>query len=98
MTRTEAEEAVGPESKALFCDGFDNCILGIASRCGFEEDLIAYDYDKMIAQMVSQGMTQEEAVEFFEFNIIGAWLGKGTPIFVRTENVESEFKSGAFAC
>lgn len=85
MTRKEAEEAIGPESTALFCDGFDNCILGIASRYGFTEDLIAYDYDKMIAQMTSRNkMTKEDAVEFFEFNIIGAWVGEGTPIFVRT--------------
>ena len=26
-------------------------------------------------------MTEEEAVEFFEFNIIGAYVGESTPIF-----------------
>lgn len=85
MTREEAEIAVGEESKALFCDGFDDCILGVADRFGWSESLVVYDYNKMIAQMVEKdGMSEEEAVEFFDFNIIGAWMGDGTPIFVRT--------------
>tara|TARA_R100001086_G_C11757397_1_gene237114 strand:- start:607 stop:723 length:117 start_codon:yes stop_codon:yes gene_type:complete len=25
----------------------------------------------------------EEAVEYFEFNIIGAWVGETTPLFIR---------------
>jgi len=28
-------------------------------------------------------MTDEEAMEFFEFNVVGAWVGEETPIFVR---------------
>ena len=30
-------------------------------------------------------MTQEEANEFFEFNVVGAWVGEQTPIFVDFE-------------
>jgi len=28
------------------------------------------------------GMTEEEAIEYFEFNVTGAWVGEGTPAFV----------------
>jgi len=27
-------------------------------------------------------MTRETALEFYTFNIIGAWVGKQTPIFI----------------
>lgn len=67
---------------ALFMDGYDNAIIGIASRFGMN-DVACYDYDKVIAEMVSGGMTEEEADEFFQFNQIGAWLGENTPVFVR---------------
>ena len=32
-------------------------------------------------------MSHEEAVEYFEFNIVGAWIGDDTPCFIdrRTE-------------
>ena len=36
----------------------------------------------MIEKMISQdGMEYEEAIEFFDFNIKGAWMGEGTPCF-----------------
>ena len=33
-------------------------------------------------------MTYEEAVEYYEFNIVGAWLGEFTPVFITNyENI-----------
>lgn len=69
---------------ALKADGFDDAILGVASRCGMN-DLIAYDVSKIIQILMDRdGMTYEEAQEFFEFNIIGAYMGENTPIFITT--------------
>jgi len=66
---------------ALTMDGFDDCILGICKRFG-QEPIIAYDYDKVIEQLKTYGMTYDEAVEYFEFNQIGAWMGDHTPCFI----------------
>tara|TARA_R110000787_G_scaffold9962_1_gene34346 strand:- start:900 stop:1115 length:216 start_codon:yes stop_codon:yes gene_type:complete len=63
-------------------DGFDEAIIGIGSRCS-QPDIIAYDVKKCIEILMNQGMTDEEAVEYFEFNVVGAWVGEETPIFVR---------------
>ena len=30
-------------------------------------------------------MTEEEALEYFDYNVQGAWVGEGTPIFVYDE-------------
>lgn len=69
--------------EALFADGFDDCIIGVSMRCGGEA-LAAYDYDAVIDKLVKDSeMSYEEAVEYFEFNIAGAWVGDMTPIFIK---------------
>ena len=62
------------------CDGYDDCILGVMERFG-QEPILAYDKDKMLDKL-AQEMTPEEAEEWFDFNIIGAWVGDETPCFV----------------
>ena len=84
MTTTNATleliEEYNPE--ALKADGFDDAILGVASRCG-QNDIIAYDVNKIIQTLMERdGMDYEEAQEFFEFNIVGAYMGKNTPVFI----------------
>jgi hypothetical protein len=55
--------------------------MGIAERCS-QPALVVYDPEKMIDIMVKRdGMTEEEASEFFDFNILGAWVGPHTPLF-----------------
>jgi len=65
---------------ALFADGFDNAVIGIVERFGMREPIVLYDRTKVIA-ILMQHMSEEEAVEHFEFNIIGAWMGDNTPAF-----------------
>ena len=67
--------------KALKADGFDDAILGISTRIG-DESLLAYDYDKCI-KILQKDMSYEEAVEFMEFNVVGSYVGEGTPIFIK---------------
>ena len=65
----------------LKMDGFDDCVVGICERFGMEA-VLAYDRDKVIAKLMGEGMTEEDAEEFFEYNQIGAWMGERTPVFV----------------
>ena len=62
-------------------DSFDECIIGICLRYG-QEACVAYDYDMVIAENMAQGMTYEEAVDYFYYNQIGAYVGDHTPCFV----------------
>ena len=61
-------------------DRFDPAIIGIAHRFGMQP-IVAYDYRKVI-EVFAEDMEYEEAVEYFDFNVIGAWVGEGTPIFI----------------
>lgn len=65
----------------LFAEGYDDAIVGIAERDGV--DVVAYDADAIVAILRKRdGMTRDEAEEFFDYNIGGAFLGERTPIFV----------------
>jgi len=76
--------------KALKADGFDDCIIGICERYE-KNELLAYDKGKMIKKMMDRdGMTYEEAVEYFNFNILGANMGDGTPVYIDTDKEEIE--------
>jgi hypothetical protein len=66
----------------LLATGFDEAIIGRGSRCG-QPDVAVYDTEKIINILVKQGMSHEEAVEYFDFNIVGAWMGDQTPIFMQ---------------
>jgi hypothetical protein len=80
MTREEIAD-INPD--ALMCDGFDDAIIGMAERINLGP-VVAYDVDKMIDIMVQRdGMTHEEAIEFFDYNIIGSWMGEFTPVFIK---------------
>ena len=64
----------------LFADGFDDAIIGIAERIGMEP-VVAYDIHKII-EILARDMPEEDAVEYFEFNILGAHMGERTPVFI----------------
>lgn len=42
---------------------------------------VVYSADKII-EILSEEMTPEEAEEFYEYNILGAYMGEMTPIYV----------------
>jgi len=65
----------------LTADGFDDALIGVGERCGCP-DLAVYDANKCLEILVESGMDSEEALEYFEFNTLGAWVGDSTPIFV----------------
>jgi hypothetical protein len=83
MTVEDIKE-INPE--ALICDGFDDAIIGIAERINLNS-VIVYDVAKIISILIDRyGMTYDEAEEYYNYNILGAWLGDNTPIYVRTQN------------
>ena len=69
------------DKKLVVMTGYDDCILGIAR--GFNTpDVVAYSYEAVIKRNMQDGMTEEEAVEYFEYNQAGAYMGDRTPVFI----------------
>jgi hypothetical protein len=69
------------DAVAVKWEGCDEAIVGIASRCG-QYNLYVYDYDLLVHKFMGDDMTEEEAMEWVDYNIAGAWIGSGTPIIL----------------
>ena len=80
MTVTREQLADEYDPDLLFLDGFDDALIGVSSRFG-QPTVALYDLDKILESLMAQGMSHEEAEEYFSFNIIGAWVGEMTPAF-----------------
>jgi hypothetical protein len=65
-----------PEEDILKADGFDEAIIGIETN----EMRLIYSVSKCI-QILCRDMDEEEAVEFFDFNVRGSYVGDKTPIW-----------------
>lgn len=71
----------------LTMDGYDDCVAGMVYRFG-QSPIICYDLDKVLARLRKSGMSHEAAIEFYEFNQVGAWMGDGTPCFIKRGKLE----------
>ena len=68
---------------ALFLDGFDDALVGCCHRGPGGKTVAVYDRETIIETMLNRdGMSYMEAVEYFDFNIEGAYVGKSTPLIV----------------
>jgi hypothetical protein len=79
------EELAGEwDAELLFLseEEFDEAIIGVSERIG-DEPVVAYDTTKIV-EILSRSMTVDEAYEYFEFNILGAYVGEKTPVFITT--------------
>jgi hypothetical protein len=63
----------------LTLDGFDEAVLGVVERAGLLA--VCYDRNKIIS-ILMRDMNEEEAWEFYEFNILGAYMGEHTPVYL----------------
>lgn len=64
-------------------DEFDAAIVGLSVHAPGRAPLVVYSFDRMIAILVERGLELEEAREYLDHNIAGAWIGDQTPIIVR---------------
>ena len=92
MNKIESiKEITDDELTYLGCtpDEYEDAIIGIAHRFG-AEPIVAYDYNKVLeslAERFKEAGSEDphmDALEFFNHNIIGSWVGDKTPIFIQT--------------
>ena len=67
----------------IVADGFEDALIGVGQQ--FNKAMAVYDRQKCIEILMERDkMSDEEAVEYFEYNVTGAWVGDYTPIFLET--------------
>ena len=71
---------------AIRFDGLDKAIIG-TDHNGF----FIYDYDIMVTLFCQQGMTQEEAVEWIDYNVLGTCGGNNfTVLMQKKESIDQD--------
>ena len=98
MTREDVEELLADSNpEALFMDGFDDAIIGIAERPNLGP-IVAYDEEKIIDILIAQmepdlddldgrdefDVKVEMAFDYYGYNIKSTWMGENTPIIITT--------------
>ena len=66
-----------PDEMFLKMDGFDDAVIGVDERTM----RLVYSKSKIMRQLITE-MDYETAMEHFDYNIAGAWVGEQTPIIV----------------
>ena len=69
------------ESEALLADGFEEALIGIGIQ--FNNEVAVYDYEKCVKVLMERDkMKLGEAIEYMDYNVLGAYVGENTPVFI----------------
>ena len=75
------EELMEVYDGCLMADGFEEALVGFGTR--FNSPVTIYDLNKCISVLVERdGMSYEEAQEHMDYNVLGAYVGEETPVFI----------------
>jgi hypothetical protein len=67
--------------QTMFADGFDEAVIGITYTNGTRK--VVYDASRMITILMQRDeMTEEDAIEYLEYNVWNTYIGEGTPIYI----------------
>jgi hypothetical protein len=78
----------------LKIDGHDDAIIGPACiwRNNTQVNVLVYDGEVMRERLMNDGLSSEEAREYIEFNVEGAYVGVHTPVIVWPEDLWDELE------
>tara|TARA_R100000700_G_C3175319_1_gene150128 strand:- start:228 stop:470 length:243 start_codon:yes stop_codon:yes gene_type:complete len=60
---------------SLVVDGHDNAIIGVI------DEKVLYDQEIIIQNLMKMDMSRDDALDYFFYNIKGAFMGQFTPVF-----------------
>ena len=66
-----------PEEEFMIADGFDDAIVGVEKKTM----RVIYSISKCLEILMEEGLNMEDAIEYFSYDIEGAYVGEKTPIW-----------------
>ena len=79
MFNREDTWALLEDEECMVADGFDEAVIGIVYGA---QPKAVYSVRKIIDILMGEDMSYEDAIEHFEYNIAGSYVGEKTPIYV----------------
>ena len=75
------------ENGCILADCFDSALIGITSGIN---PVAVYDINQMLTILVKrEKMNVEDALEHLDFNVIGAYVGEKTPIYMDLDKIRA---------
>lgn len=80
-TREWVEEILAEMNpQAYLMEGLDDALIGVSA----DGRIAIYDEEKIISSLMdAQGIDEDSAWDWYGFNILGSYVGPGSPIIVR---------------
>ena len=79
------------EVEVLFADGLDDAVIGLTRDMKSGTYRVVYDTHRVIQVLMNdQGLDYDDACEHLEVNIVGAYVGDGTPVWSFLPAIEEE--------
>jgi hypothetical protein len=66
-----------PDEDFLVAEGFDDAVIGF----DVHDFRLIYSVKKCLEILVNDGLSHEDAIEHFDFNVSGSFIGERTPIW-----------------
>jgi len=79
----EAIADVYPHVLFLSETEYDHAIVGVVENSS-GLSVVAYDTKQIVNILTERLGSEDDAREWFDYNIIGAYMGEGTPVFITT--------------
>ena len=75
-------------SEGAEADDFMDCMIGVIYGADVS-DRVCYDMEKVIERLMKRNdWNYEDAREYFDFNILGAYVGESSPVYMYLHNVK----------
>lgn len=72
------------DDNTLLADGFEGALIGFGYQ--HTKVIAIYDYQKCVSILMERDeMTEEEALEHMDYNVVGSYVGEYTPLFLNEE-------------
>lgn len=73
----------------LFADGFEKAFIGLTIPNPSSNEVAVYDYMLCIDVLMKRdGMNEEDAINYFYFNVVNSFAGNYAPLFINRATME----------
>jgi|TARA_B110000503_G_C6857753_1_gene293536 hypothetical protein len=78
----------------LLAEGYENAFIGITIPQSSRDELAVYDFAICIdIIMKRENIKEEDAVDYFYFNVVNSFAGNYTPLFIKRATFEQASKT-----